>query len=509
MTESGCLTEYTPPLHCCSPDAVNWWHAQMDAVLDIGLDGWKCDGTDPYVLELIPPLSKLGILDRVQYSDFYYRDFYYYTKSKNPDALIMSRPVDGLGYGVFMNFSPRDVVFSGWVGDQDPTFDGLKDALKNMFQSAWNKYVNFGSDVGGYRLGNHTTEVFTRWFQLGAFCPLFENGGEDRHAPWQFDNDTVTTYRTFVQFHDALLPYFLSTGNAAWYNGTSSMTPLAEPSQWEPDTWDYFLGTDIVVCPMVDDSLQRNISFPNHTVQSWMMSPTVSWPLPHLSGSVFTSNNTVQWIDWWDHNTTYPGGTDVMYDVPTTQFPVFVRSGALVPLLLKQGVKLGGGFSDFPVVTNVHNSLMALTIMKPRIGDEHVVPIYAWKKAGQHVQYAMTENRITFAATPHSRRLLIVIRGVRLRSEVTVTQYAIRQGNNDTGCHSQDLNLGRESVPRVSTSVLQQQLEDGVCAASGCYSVHAASLWIYPQTYYSLSDGMVQIPRKVWVEVDGVATTSA
>ena len=25
----------------------------MDLVLDLGIDGWKCDGTDPYILELV------------------------------------------------------------------------------------------------------------------------------------------------------------------------------------------------------------------------------------------------------------------------------------------------------------------------------------------------------------------------------------------------------------------------------------------------------------------------
>lgn len=24
----------------------------MDKMLDLGIDGWKCDGTDPYILEL-------------------------------------------------------------------------------------------------------------------------------------------------------------------------------------------------------------------------------------------------------------------------------------------------------------------------------------------------------------------------------------------------------------------------------------------------------------------------
>lgn len=89
----------------------------------------------------------------------------------------MSRPVDS--YDLFYwDFSPRDVVFSGWVGDQDPTFDGLKDALYNILRSAFANYVNFGSDIGGYRHGSgtlgRTKNLFIRWFQMGAMVPLME-----------------------------------------------------------------------------------------------------------------------------------------------------------------------------------------------------------------------------------------------------------------------------------------------------------------------------------------------
>lgn len=87
-------------------------------------------------------------------------------------------------------------MYSGWVGDQDPTFDGLQDALRNCFKSgkyntswiktkkntfknyphhlAWAKYVNFGSDIGGYRHGTRSRNVFIRWAQWGAFMPLME-----------------------------------------------------------------------------------------------------------------------------------------------------------------------------------------------------------------------------------------------------------------------------------------------------------------------------------------------
>lgn len=38
---------------------------------------------------------------------------------------------------IFLDFSPHYVMYSGWVGDNDPTFDGLQHALKSYLQSAW------------------------------------------------------------------------------------------------------------------------------------------------------------------------------------------------------------------------------------------------------------------------------------------------------------------------------------------------------------------------------------
>lgn len=40
-----------------------------------------------------------------------------------------------------------------------------------------------------------TVELFTRWYQMGAFVPLMENGGDNEHRPWMFD-DTNTTLST-------------------------------------------------------------------------------------------------------------------------------------------------------------------------------------------------------------------------------------------------------------------------------------------------------------------------
>ena len=102
----------------------------MDKVLDVGVDGFKCDGTDPYILEYTITGGALGYNNQTvtypQYAHLFYRDFLYYTRQKRSEnaatgdaGLIMSRPVDcfidPVSKGCIV-YSPKDVMFSGNKG---------------------------------------------------------------------------------------------------------------------------------------------------------------------------------------------------------------------------------------------------------------------------------------------------------------------------------------------------------------------------------------------------------
>lgn len=295
----GCLIDYF------NPEAVQWWHSLVDKALALGIDGWKVDGTDfsSLITSYSPYLGKN--VERIEYSHAYYRDFFEYTREKlGNDRIITARPIDNYGSGMggdLVAFAPKDINWAGWVGDQDATFEGMKKALNNMLWSSDYGYIAFGSDIGGYRekwsensSWGRTKELFIRWAQLGAFCPVMENGGGGEHRPWAFDGETTEIYRRFTKLHYAIIPYLMEKGAVAFENGESLMKFIYNTE----DT--YLLGPDILVFPVLKSGTTSRIIFPEGA----------------------------QWVYLFDKTLIYDGGTEADIDVPLNEFPVFLKKGS-------------------------------------------------------------------------------------------------------------------------------------------------------------------------------------
>jgi alpha-D-xyloside xylohydrolase/trinucleotide repeat-containing gene 6 protein len=351
----------------------------MDAVLNIGVDGWKCDGTDPYVMEFVQPHGYRGPIGYHEYGHMYYRDFLYHSRSINPDALIMSRPVDSAG-PLYWNFSPHDVMLSGWVGDQQGNWAGLQHAMNNMIESALQKYANFGSDIGGYLVTkNRELIVFVRWFQMGAFVPLMENGGNDEHRPWMWDQPGSTTildtYRKFVHTHMELLPYLLNAGTTALSTNVSVLKPIAK-SVLTTHSWDYWLWHDIFVSPVVESPGNfKTVSFPS-------------------------GNN---YVNYWDATKTYTGGSTISLNVSITEFPAFQRAGSIIPLEVKSSVTNHGLSSE-------HITAM---IVPTHSRSPITATVRRWKEDPMELSYLWpTGGNLQFQSTSHRRGIIVLLRGV-------------------------------------------------------------------------------------------------
>jgi alpha-glucosidase (family GH31 glycosyl hydrolase) len=309
-----------------NPDAMNWWHSKMDDILKMGIDGWKVDKLTNKLPHRVN--TYLGRIATEDFKHYYYADFFDHSTGRNPQAVILARPysIDG-GLG-----APASKLSVGWCGDFSGDFKGLDSQKEYVYESALMGYGAPGVEVGGYFSVEPTKKTLIRYAQFGALTPLMENGGDNggqtAHLPWYWGSDAIDIYRYFATLHSEMAPYLFSYGVEAHFTGQSI---IRDPDKGKSQ---HKLGEELLISVVNSGATTKIVYFP--------------------SGS--------RWIDYWDEATVYDGGTSISYSVPLNRYPIFIRSGAIIPMDVRNGVTEHGdstsagrttlliyphGFSDF------------------------------------------------------------------------------------------------------------------------------------------------------------------
>ncbi|PIM71905.1 glycosyl hydrolase [Streptomyces sp. JV178] len=240
-------------------------------------------------------------------------------QAHNVYALCMARA----GYEGLRELVPQERPFifsrSGWVGmqryggawsgDVATGWPGLRASLSLVLGLGLCGVPYSGPDVGGFD-GSPSAELFLRWFQLGAYLPLFRTHASmraGRREPWEFGDEVVEHARVALVERRRLLPYFMTLAHWARRTGAPYVRPVwwgAPENRALRDCEDAFLlGGCLLVAPVLDPGVDRRV------VQ-----------LPRGR--------------WYDTVTgkAYQGPGQVVVDAPLSRIPVFARAGAVVPV---------------------------------------------------------------------------------------------------------------------------------------------------------------------------------
>lgn len=304
-----------------NPHARGWWHRQQDALLDLGVAGWKLDFGDQYV-RTDPVLTAAGPVPHQTWSEAYYRDFLAYAAARNgvEEFVTMVRPWDESYEHAGRFFARPEHAPVGWVGDNRRDWVGLIDALDHIFRSAQAGYVVVGADLGGYLDRDdqalseqvpYSRETFFRWTAQAALTPFMQLHGRANLTPWTLpdggEEESVRIYRFWSWLHTSLIPFWYSLAEAAYAGGEPIIRPIGDgPEQWAND-WRYLLGDALLVAPLLADGGIRDVILP--------------------AGE--------RWYDWWRPlEPALDGGQTLRgYAVNDPgRIPLFVREGAIIPL---------------------------------------------------------------------------------------------------------------------------------------------------------------------------------
>jgi alpha-D-xyloside xylohydrolase len=171
------------------------------------------------------------------------------------------------------------------------------------------------TDIGGFISGGNLNdpkfrELFVRWFQFGAFSPIFRVHGTrspDENELWSYGPDAQKILVDYDTLRYRLMPYIYSQAWQVTSHHGTLMRPLV--MDWRDDvdaqnTGDeYLFGPAILVSPVyTQGATTRNVYLPKAI-----------------------------WYDFWTGDKV-EGGKRIEADAPLNKLPLFVRAGSIVPM---------------------------------------------------------------------------------------------------------------------------------------------------------------------------------
>jgi alpha-glucosidase (family GH31 glycosyl hydrolase) len=223
--------------------------------------------------------------------------------------------------------------YGGWVwsGDVQSTWKTLANHVSIGQNFSLSVSPFWGSDIGGFwpnQANELTGELYTRWFQFAAFCPLFRSHGRTwkLHSPLGWNTgetgpvesrplpaeselhnaDVEPICRDYLNLRYQLMPYTYTVTREARDTGLPLMRALwlhyPTDSEAVERGDEYLWGRDLLVAPVVEKGAKsREVYLPPG-----------------------------DWYDWWT-NEKQSGQRKITKEVDLKTMPLYVRAGAIIP----------------------------------------------------------------------------------------------------------------------------------------------------------------------------------
>ena len=234
---------------------------------------------------------------------------------------IMCHITDEAIHETFTNTRPYIVCRSGhcgiqryaqtWAGDNLTCWDSLKYNIATILGMSLSGVANQGCDIGGFYGPSPEAELMVRWIQNGIFQPRFSihstNTDNTVTEPWMY-GDCTDYIREAIGLRYQLSPYLYSLMERAHETGLPIMEPMCSAFQEDVNCYeegvDFMLGDSLLVANVVEKgAVSRKVYLPE--------------------GETFYDFYT---------RAAYEGGRTVELPVDLGSIPLFVRSGAIIPM---------------------------------------------------------------------------------------------------------------------------------------------------------------------------------
>lgn len=312
-----------------------FWNQIQDHYYPLGFDAWWMDASEPnirdctdieYRKDLCGPTA-LGPSD--QYFNAYALvnadAIYNGQRSANPDkrVFLLTRS----GFAGLQRYSTAT-----WSGDIATRWEDMKAQISAGLNFAVSGIPYWTMDIGGFCVENRYVagqelynrtgrenadykewrELNTRWYQFGAFCPLFRAHGQYPFREiWNIAPEGHPCYNSVVYYTKLrynLMPYIYSMAGMTHFDDYTMMRPLVMDFTADAAVNNigdqYMFGPALMVAPVYEyGARERSMYFP--------------------AGA--------GWYDFYSGKFV-EGGRQLVVDAPYERIPLYVRQGAILPM---------------------------------------------------------------------------------------------------------------------------------------------------------------------------------
>lgn len=287
------------------------WQVLNKNLFSYGVDSWWMDATEPEndALTGKQTFFGLGNFYRLTYPLFVSKAVY-----EGQRATSTAKRVTVLTRSAFPGQQRYGTI--NWSGDIGWNWDTYKRQIVAGLNFSITGMPYWTTDIGGFfrpgqgqysDKGYH--DILTRWFQWGAFNPVFRiHGYQTETEPWKYGETVEADMRSIMNLRYRLLPYIYAEAWQVSRHGSTMMRPMlmdfSEDSLAVRQPFQYMFGKSMLIAPVTEPGVSK-----------WNVY------LPESAG-------------WYNFHTgkRYSGGQMVLTDAPQHIIPVFVKAGSIIPM---------------------------------------------------------------------------------------------------------------------------------------------------------------------------------
>jgi alpha-D-xyloside xylohydrolase len=286
-----------------------FWSELRDGIFQDGMDGWWMDASEPEYDALHNKRTFVGSGNSVRNAyPLYVTQAIYEGQRATTDrkrVVILTRSAFA---------GQQRYAAASWSGDISANWITLRRQIPAGLSFSMSGLPYWTTDVGGFfRPKDQYTsdayhELLVRWFEYGAFCPVFRVHGYQSNAEiWNYGPQVEGILRQYDELRYRLLPYIYSAAWGVTKNGETLMRAL--PLEFSSDAGarrvsdQFMFGPALLINPVTTEGAKERTLY-----------------LPA----------SLDWIDFWTGKR-IRGGQSVNAEAPLDRMPIYVRAGSIIP----------------------------------------------------------------------------------------------------------------------------------------------------------------------------------